>query len=218
MNINGRLLLLVVAIGLFVRVWKTNEHPRTRPVVRSRSEAAELIQSHAITAAEKAPPTTPVSDRRDRDERLPLEEIWTAATCPIPLPAGIAAGTYRVVNDSGRVAKLIVVAEVASPADASPPVAATELMMTVVGGERWYLIGLRSDSTAIRSEDTPHATSNRVSPVVPEVALPADAPTANRKFDFSGYDTIQAPAVEVIDREVIEQASRPRPPEMPSPL
>ncbi|HTI50305.1 MAG TPA: hypothetical protein VL475_05120 [Planctomycetaceae bacterium] len=198
MKINGRLLLLVVVLGLFIRVWKTNEHPRTRPAARSRSHSTQTLPSHATAPPDGATRVTTVVERRQMEDAPVDDERWTATTCPIPLPAGIAPGSYRVVSDSGRVAALTVSISETWAAVSPVPTAQPELLTTVVADERWYWIRLvrepvRSD-VATTSED-------------------ASAPSiGRRKFDFSDYATPPAPAVPLIE------AARPRPPELPSPL
>jgi hypothetical protein len=207
MLINGRLLLLIVAIGLFVRVWKTNEHPRTRPIARPRSHAAERIDT---TATEPARQAKPVSSRQERGERRTGEESWTMATSPIPLPAGITAGTYRVINDTGRVAKLTVAADEFSLPNESPSFAATDVVAVTIGSERWYFIRLRPESTA--------AVPQAVLRLAAELSATIDHPQAHRKFDFSGYETVRDLSAETIVHDGAKQATRPAPPEMPSPL
>lgn len=44
MNINGRLLLMAVAIGLFVRVWTTNDRPRARHTARAHALRAVPVR------------------------------------------------------------------------------------------------------------------------------------------------------------------------------
>src|SRR5262245_58260846 len=131
MTINGRLVLLVVATGLFVRVWMANERPRVRNRVTTRSQAtcwmpppdpapraaAAPARSEEVVVRPAAVATKAASA---------AEETWTEYDCPIPLPAGIGSGIYRVVDETGRVARLEIdpsrfadqlIGTVASPTD-----------------------------------------------------------------------------------------------------
>lgn len=212
MKINARLILMMVVIGLFVRVWKTNEHPRTRPVERSRHQAAEKVVKPAIVAAEVEQPALTVSAKVTRDEPIAIEELWTVESSPIPLPAGMAEGSYRAVSDSGRIARLVIAGNESSrEIETATPV--TELLTLVVRGERWYLVRLKTEPTAKRAALVPSATTSDATPIEPLLAPSDELPTGNRKFDFTGYVTAPSPAL-----EGLEQAARPAPPEMPSPL
>lgn len=212
MKFNARLILMMVVIGLFVRVWKTNEHPRTRPVERSRHQAAEKVVKPAIVAAEVEQPAMTVSAKVTREEHIAIEELWTAESSPIPLPEGIAEGSYRAVSDSGRIARLVITGNESSRGNETTA-ALTELLTLVVGGERWYLLRLKTEPAAKRTDLVPDAATSDVTPIEPLIAPSNDLPEGNRKFDFTGYVTAPSPAL-----EGLEQAARPAPPEMPSPL
>ncbi len=233
MNINGRLLLLVAATGLFVRVWMVNDRPRVRNHPPMRTQTAIRMPppdpNHAVRASDV--PTRPVSAIAsqpsaavERPFSIPhsafrvrsfspavVEETWTESNCPVPLPAGIGSGTYRVVDESGRVARLEIAASTAAAPDAVAPVVEPDLYLTTVGMSRWYFIRLRHLSIA-------------EPPAVPPPELPArdlavssasdqERPLCtNRKFDFTGYvpqGWNAAPDAEEI--------ARPEPPDLPVP-
>jgi hypothetical protein len=197
MTINGRLLLLVVVLGLFIRVWKTNEHPCTRPAVRSRSHSTQMLPAQAAAPPDGATRITRLIDQRQIGDAPVEEERWTATSCPIPLPAGIAPGAYRVVSDSGRVAALTVPMSETWAAVTPVPAAPPELLTTVVSDERWYWIRLIREP--VRSD---------VAKTSEEATAPAIGP---RKFDFSNH--VPPPPAAAPLRE----AARPQPPELPSP-
>src|SRR5205807_7163284 len=67
-------------------------------------------------------------------------ESWTANDCPIPLPAGVAPGSYRVVDDAGRVAHLEVAPSAAINQNASAPIANPEFYVLADGSSRGYFI------------------------------------------------------------------------------
>jgi hypothetical protein len=204
MMINGRLLLLAAVIALFGRVWTTNERCHARPVGRHHSLAVQTAPSGSTHARIAATPVSVRGPAQTSAEQVPAnpEECWTETTCPIAVPAGMSAGTYRVVNDAGRIAHLTVRNDANAAGDSLIPGAETELFVVTVGQERWYFIRLRNASAPAglqaERDSSPYITS----------------PTrANRKFDFTGYE-----APEWEESRVIEQTSRPVPPELPSPL
>lgn len=212
MSINGRLLLLLVVVGLFVRVWKTNEHPRTRPYERSRSHAAERALPAPIATTAAAQVALPVTNRANVTEQSVNEEIWTVDTAPIPLPAAIAAGDYRIVSDSGRVGRLTI------EANTTPRQGTIEMFSVVSGTERWYLIRLSSDGATAQTDAAEDAATIADAPIEAELAPETHEPLPRRKFDFNGYTAVPEPVAPPAAVVVTEQASRPLPPELPSPL
>lgn len=213
MNINGRLLLLAVVIGLFVRAWSTNDGLKRRGLARHRAAA---VQTVALRNDRPAVQIVRVPAERDVTEVAGHEEHWTVANCPIPLPAGIVPGTYRVIDDQGRVARLTVVAEDMATQSSSQTQVETEFFMINAPQSRWYFVRLKTAPLAARTGAAPVASLSvaAVSTLVPPVeSIEAAAPVANRKFDFSGYD-----AAEGETAPLFEQSSRPSPPELPSPL
>ncbi len=207
MMINGRLLLLVAVTLVYVRVWTANDRPRPSAPSRPRSQftysawppspgpAYPLCEVSSVSVA--GPATSPI------------EEFWTAENCPILLPAGITSGAYRVVDDSGRVARLEIAA--LSPAEnATRPVVQPEFSMTTNGSRRWYFIRLQTPIVEPSVAETP---------VVPnyEAAQSATVEVSqsycmNRKFDFTGYET----SIRTDDSQV-EEIARPEPPDLPVP-
>lgn len=228
MKINGRLLLLAVVIGVFVRLWTPHSGPRVRPVVRTR--AGNPLPTEALAAAERA-----IAEQRTVVSSIPAvqvtlsEDHWTPATSPIALPAGMAPGEYRVVNDAGHVARLTVERGpiVDSTAVTAP---APEFYAISIDQHRWYLIRLNQEGTLTayesfdngNSDDCGSETPAAVSAVlVPEPAPEEPTgfgarPFINRKFDFSGYEVSGQIEAEAPVAPVILQSARPLPPELPT--
>ncbi len=178
MTINGHLLLLVVATGLFVRLWGTNDRQRPPAVWRTPNRAASTL-----------PPPQPVAAGRDTLAQVvsttsfgnsSQEEVWTAANCPIPLPAGMDAGTFRVVDDTGRVARLVLVEPVAAVVGSLSGSADIQTMS--VNSRRWYFIRLQTP-VARATLDCEAEVGISIPP-----ADPLRTACANRKFDFTGFD------------------------------
>lgn len=215
MTINGHLLLLVLATGVFVRLWNANSHTQFNPITRAPR------QTVVASLPEQAPIVFPTAVMHDSlavstQQTVPAEENWTPANCPIPLPAGISVGTYRVVDDTGRVARLeVATGDVASgntdPCEVpnSPEVRASFNIVSF-GTQRWYFIRLQ----------TPVAFDVRDSrqDAIDDAASEAESnacPFQNRKFDFSGYETSSQQDELAIGETVSDEIARPDPPELP---
>jgi hypothetical protein len=185
MIINGRLLLLVVATGLFVRVWTANDRPRPRARLRAPDRiSAMLIGPHPDSASRRdSTPAVAVSMTTQTDRSA--GEMWTSGDCPIPLPAGLSAGSYRVVNDSGRVARLEIAPSSETNLNAGTSVANPEFYVLADGSRRWYFIRLEesvSPRPEMASDEAVEACGNDRATV-----SVSHRPFTNRKFDFSGY-------------------------------
>jgi hypothetical protein len=210
MTINGRLLLLVVATGLFVRVWTANDRARPRAHLRTPDRNSGMVTGpypDCIGRLDKVPTVAvPVTKESVRY----VEESWTANDCPIPLPVGVAPGSYRVVDDTGRVAHL----EVASPDDinqtASALVANPEFYVLADASSRWYFIRLREPVPS--DPDIPAAQAFAVNGSGPGTLGMSHRPFINRKFDFTGYVDANW-----LDIPMTDDIACPEPPDLPVP-
>jgi len=219
MTINGRLLLLVVVTGLFVRVWMVNERPRVRgkspaqacvtvrtPPPDPAPRAAAATAPFAEVAFQPTAPTLKLSP--------PLEEIWNRHNCPIPLPAGICGGVYRVVDDTGRVARLEIEPSMFVDLFGDAPTATADLLMTTCGPTRWYFIRQQPVVAPPLMAQAADDSVSESTPIPAETSATGNErpPCTNRKFDFTGYvppDWTAAPDPEEI--------ARPDPPDLPVP-
>ncbi|MBS0263683.1 MAG: hypothetical protein JSS02_17200 [Planctomycetes bacterium] len=206
MTINGHFIILILALGLFARVWTTND--RQRPPVVWR------IQNRTLTEVAPREPVvteidTPIRSVTNVINDAAREEVWTVSDCPIPLPSGLPAGEFRVVSDTGRVARLILT-EAHVVADSDLGKGSADLQTITIESHRWYFIRLH---TPVAQNEPVDAVDNAV-PVGSLPVLPVDdvvrVADANRKFDFPGYDT----AVPVASAEVISDF-RPESPALP---
>src|SRR5262245_51950115 len=109
MNLNGRLMLLLVVTGLFMRAWggsgrtdRALAHSSRRGTTQAASRAAKTARIRRVTVPPRQTPVT-VHPVKSTDG-----EHWTTWNCPVALPSGMIAGTYRVVSDRGRVATIVV--------------------------------------------------------------------------------------------------------------
>jgi hypothetical protein len=230
MTINGHLLLLILATGVFVRVWNANSQTQVRTITQSARQMA------VASPAEPAPVASAAAVMHQAisacvTAAAPAEENWTAANCPIPLPSGISVGTYRVVDDTGRVARL----EIAAADDATVEInrrvvpnrrevlrleVPVDFNIVSIGTHRWYFIRLQSPVAL----DVREKSENEIG--VAEIEIESDAcPFRNRKFDFTGYDTASQPddshVGETVVRESVvgesanEEITRPDSPDLP---
>lgn len=160
--INGRLLLLFAATGLFAHVWSAND----RALDRNRARNATSV----MTVTQQIPV---------------LEEAWTANSCPVPLPGEIEGGAYRVIDDTGRVARLEIAPACTSAAIAGTPPSSPEIYVITVGPRRWYFVRLQTPGCQRELATAPAITkeTSKENPAV-ESCRP---PCLNRKFDFTGY-------------------------------
>ncbi len=210
MTINGRLLLLVVATGLFVRVWTANDRPRPRAPFRSPDRISGMVTGPYPDSVGRLDLVPTVAVSVTTQSMRCAGENWTANDCPIPLPVGLAAGAYRVVNDSGRVAHLEVAPSAAMNLIAGAPVVNPEFYVVADASSRWYFIRLQE---SVASE--------------PEISVPqvfeangsrsatfgvSHRPFTNHKFDFTGY--VDAHWLEV---PMNDEIACPEPPDLPVP-
>lgn len=212
MTINGHLILLVVATGAFVRVWNANDQSRSRSVTRTQTAAvcpADPEPANTEMAVVHQPVAVSVS------ATATSEQVWTRDNCPIPLPAGITGGSYRVVDDTGCVARLELAAadaeileeilkEILGTNSREVP---ADFHMTSVGPRRWYFIRLQTPVAV----DVRERTQSAVGIAAPETES-NPRPFLNRKFDFTGYVTSQRK-----DELAGEEVARPESPGLPVP-
>jgi hypothetical protein len=225
MMINGRLLLLVVATGLFVRVWTANDRPRPRAPFRSPDRISGMVTGPHPDSVARRDSTTTVAVSLTTESARRAEENWTANDCPIPLPVGLAGGSYRVVNDSGRVAHLEVAPSAAMNLTARAPVADPEFYVVADASSRWYFIRLR-ESVASEPETPACEALDADGSGSPAYGV-CHRPFINRKFDFTGY--VDAHWLEVRmndaghgtgtreDSEASCEIACPEPPDLPVP-
>jgi hypothetical protein len=207
---NGRLLLLVVAMGLFVRVWTANDRPRPRARFRTSDRISGMVTGphpDSVVGGDSVP-TVAVSVTKESMRFA--EEDWTENNCPISLPAGIAAGSYRVVDDTGRVAHLEVAPSAAVSQNVRASVANPEFYVLADGASRWYFVRLR-ESVASEPE-IPAPQALEVIGEGPSTLSLCHRPFTNRKFDFTGYVDENWLALPMND-----EIACPEPPDLPVP-
>jgi hypothetical protein len=142
MKINGRLLLLAVVTGLFMRIW-SETGARHAADQLSKVQPAPVTVSLPISGDESSAHGSPSDSQLTAalpafDPSVQPQE-WTPATAPILLPQGLSAGTWRVVDDTGRVARLEL-----PVGDFPVDQLQAEFHATTIDGQRWYFIRLSS--------------------------------------------------------------------------
>jgi len=163
MKINGRLLLLAVVTGLFMRIWSETG-------ARSGSDRVAVVRPAPSTVSVPAPVVesseSPVEPDLKVTAAVPSinpslqSEEWTPLSAPISLPQGLSAGTWRVVDDTGRVARLEL------PVGQFPvhQQQQTEFHVTTIDGQRWYFIRLNSPERIASGQPVLEAASTPAPP------------------------------------------------------
>ncbi|MFM8223316.1 MAG: hypothetical protein ACKOJF_30800 [Planctomycetaceae bacterium] len=174
------------------------EPTQSPPISTPTSRPAETATTRPVAPA---PATVPSGTPLQPTEPGRVED-WTLERAPFKLPA-LSEGTWRVVDDTGRVALLNIPAGRGSGAGT-----AGEFLVHPVGGVRWYFIRLNSPQTA--STPTPHPTP---APSEPGVAL-APVPVAPSPAGPSSVVAQLLPDPFQPDQLLPEQAEpdQPRPP------
>jgi hypothetical protein len=193
MKINGRLLLLAVVTGLFMRIWA--EAGLHREAVKPVSHRTLPTAVAAVVPGPVAAPASPAVTERLTEslaagEAVVQSEEWTSRSAPISLPHGLTAGTWRVVDDTGRVARLEL-GEGEFPAHEGQQ---TEFHVASIEGQRWYFIRLNSPERIASGRPVLEAASTPVpQPVVDAAPVTADA--GNPGSPGAGGELVQ----EVVD-------------------
>jgi len=190
MKINGRLLLLAVVTGLFMRIW--SEAGLHREV---GTPGTQRTVSAAVSALPAAPVPSPViasllSKTAPAGDQAGQAEEWIGRSAPIALPQGLTAGTWRVVDDTGRVARLEL-PEGQFPAHEGQQ---SEFHVASIEGQRWYFIRLNSPERIAAGRPVLEAASTPV--VQPAVdAAPVTVDAGDPGSPVAGGELVQ----EVVD-------------------
>ncbi len=141
---NARVVLLVVVTGLFMTAWDGDQVAMQAAIARrsqklntqlaskaSQHDSAQSdSQQHALTSVKFAA-------KADQDSKSAASCCKANGVCPhsVPLPVGIAAGTYKAVNQAGDTV------EVTVPEEKATGKSTREFYMAdSADGDRWYLI------------------------------------------------------------------------------
>ena len=144
-----RITLLVLVTGLFTLVW-TSDRAARRPVgqsqAKSRASQPVLLAQATFQAA-----SAPAGE-------IPMDDLWMFGGCEMPLPAGLAAGEYRVVSNRGQVRELTVAADdLRLYHQQENGLSPQAVYQTQAGPERWYFIRVEpfAGSVPALADDTP---------------------------------------------------------------
>jgi hypothetical protein len=134
----SRVTLLLLVTGLFAGMWsgdRADERSAAeRPLARQAASARVALQPG------ERPPTAVRSVTRQRTER---------SLSSIPLPQGIAAGTYLIVDGRGRTeTRVVSAAEAFSGGRIVGHVAADQYTVRV-GRDRWHFIRLEESANSL---------------------------------------------------------------------
>lgn len=169
---NGRLLMLMLATGLFMAGWSSG-NPPTAVAHRSHvvgwavptnacSQNTESVPGQELPRIDDDKSMTTTQRDVTRSESRTLgsaNSVWTAANCPAPLPAGISPGLYRVVSSTGCLGTLELTvnddccqgntaAGTLTVPSRTESETEDELFITVAGSCRWYFIRMVGEEVA----------------------------------------------------------------------
>lgn len=94
---NGRPLILILAIALFVHIWTSAQ----QPVIAEQATATEPLARAAVAMRE-----TPATESAEKTVSTESSTRWIGPALPVTPPAELASGLYRVVDNTGAVGQV----------------------------------------------------------------------------------------------------------------
>ena len=144
----SRVTLLLLVTGLFAGMWSGDRADERSAAGRrlTRKASSSLVTASSSMAA------TPSIRPNQTTVRPVTRHQGERSLSSIPLPQGIAAGTYLIVDGRGRTETRVVSAAEAFPSGSIVGHVATDQYTVRVGRDRWHFIRLEesSNSLAIR--------------------------------------------------------------------
>jgi hypothetical protein len=158
----ARVMLLLLAVGVFVAIWSGDRRAEVRPATPFAQTALQSPKAEGVAVAERSRPRPMVASRertpgRDRERTPGFPKIPGSCETPatavshaaVPLPGGITPGEYRIVRSDGRVLELrLTPAELARrgiPRTEQP----RSFYLLHDGRIRWYFIRVETARTQI---------------------------------------------------------------------
>lgn len=155
----SRVTLLLLVTGLFAGMWsgdRADERSAGERLLARKAASSSVAVSTSKPAQPSVHPTQtairPVT--RHRGER---------SLSSIPLPQGIAAGTYLIVDGHGRTENRIVSAAEAFPSGQIAGHVAADQYTVRVGRDRWHFIRLEESSNSMATRRS--LSQSRTGPV-----------------------------------------------------
>lgn len=137
---NARVFLLVLMTGLFMALWNGDQAAIEAALARrAQAQALQLAAANAsgssapAAAAQTSESTAPVTAQS-------ASRGGTAAT--VPLPAGMPAGEYQAVSQTGQTIRVSVERSATHSGEAS--VRRDLYISDAPDGTRWYLVRIQS--------------------------------------------------------------------------
>lgn len=149
----SRVSLLLLVTGLFAGMWSSDRADERsvaeRRLTRKAYSSSVVVQASVLPNQTAVRPVT-----RHRGER-PLSSI--------PLPQGIAAGRYLIVDARGRTETRVVSAAEAFPSGQITGHVAADQYTVLAGHDRWHFIRLEESANSLATRRT--LTLSRSGPV-----------------------------------------------------
>ena len=140
----SRVTLLLLVTGLFAGMWSGDR-------ADERSANARPLARKAASPAVTAPPSVRANQTAVRQvARHRGERSLTS----IPLPPGIAAGTYLIVDGRGRTETRVVTATEAFPSGQIAGHVAADQYTVRAGRDRWHFIRLEASAESLTTRRT----------------------------------------------------------------
>ncbi len=140
----SRVTLLLLVTGLFAGMWSGDR-------ADERSANERLLARKAAPSAVTAPPN---SRPKQTAVRSVAQHRGERSLASIPLPDGIAAGTYLIVDGRGRTETRLVTAAEAFPNGPVEGHVAADQYTVRVGRDRWHFIRLDDSAESLATRRT----------------------------------------------------------------
>lgn len=149
----SRVSLLLLVTGLFAGMWSSDRADEWS--VAERRLARKAYSSSVVVPPSVRPNQTAVRPVTQHRGERPLSSI--------PLPQGIAAGTYLIVDGRGRTETRVVSAAEAFPSGQITGHVAADQYTVLAGRDRWHFIRLEESANSLATRRT--LTLSRTGPV-----------------------------------------------------
>jgi len=140
----SRVTLLLLVTGLFAGMW-SSDRADERSVAERRLTRKAASSSAALQPSERPHPTAVRPVARHRGER---------SLSSIPLPLGIAAGAYLIVDGHGRTETRVVSAAEAFPSGQIVGHIAADQYTVRAGRDRWHFIRLEESANSLATRQS----------------------------------------------------------------
>lgn len=130
---NARVLLLMLVTAGFMAAWDGDQAVMQAAIAKRNEQRREAIAAMSIDADTAVPSDGQAAPSDVKTVSVTHPKAADTQAAQVPLPKGIAAGTYQAVNQAGTSIRV----DVEEPTDAP---SRDFYMVDAEDGNRWYLI------------------------------------------------------------------------------